>query len=95
MTFIFEWLKTIFSLYKRAQRVSKILFLTRENNSRIFKLPCNVLFISLLIKWSQAKNCEISRPKANWKKVTWSISSLVKIWKISHCVFFSISLATI
>jgi hypothetical protein len=48
MTFIFEWLKTIFSLYKRAQRVSKILFLTREDNSRIFKLPCNVLFISLL-----------------------------------------------
>jgi hypothetical protein len=27
--------------------------------------------------------------------VTWSISSPVKIWKISHCVFFSISLSTI
>ena len=31
--------------YERAQPVSKILFLTRENNIHIFKLPCNVLFI--------------------------------------------------
>ena len=31
--------------YERAQRVSKILFSTRENNIHIFKLPCNVLFI--------------------------------------------------
>jgi hypothetical protein len=44
MTFIFEWcFKTIF--YERAQRVSKILFLTREDKSHIFKPPCNVLFI--------------------------------------------------
>jgi hypothetical protein len=35
--------KTIF--YKRAKRVSKILFLTREDKSHIFKPPCNVLFI--------------------------------------------------
>ena len=35
--------KTIF--YERAQRVSKILFLPRENKIRIFKPPCNVLFI--------------------------------------------------
>jgi hypothetical protein len=35
--------KTIF--YERAQRVSKILFLTREDKSHIFKPPCNVLFI--------------------------------------------------
>ena len=34
---------TIF--YERAQRVSKILFLTRENQIHIFKPPCNVLFI--------------------------------------------------
>jgi hypothetical protein len=38
---------------KRAQRVSKILFLTREYKSHIFKPTCNVLFIIL----SQAKNC--------------------------------------
>ena len=31
--------------YERVQPVSKILFLTRENNIHIFKLPCNVLFI--------------------------------------------------
>ena len=35
--------KTIF--YERAQQVSKILFLPRENKIHIFKLPCNVLFI--------------------------------------------------
>ena len=35
--------KTIF--YERAQRVSKILFLPRENKIHIFKPPCNVLFI--------------------------------------------------
>ena len=31
--------------YERAQRVSKILFLTRENKIHIFKPPCNFLFI--------------------------------------------------
>ena len=36
MNFIFEC-KTIF--YERAQRVSKILFLPRENKINIFKLP--------------------------------------------------------
>ena len=41
--FYFRVVKTIF--YERAQRVSKILFLTRENNIHIFKPPCNVLFI--------------------------------------------------
>ena len=35
--------KTIF--YERAQRVSKMLFLPRENKIHIFKPPCNVLFI--------------------------------------------------
>ena len=35
--------KTIF--YERAQRVSKILILPRENKIHIFKPPCNVLFI--------------------------------------------------
>jgi hypothetical protein len=29
--------------HERAQRVSKILFLTREDKSHIFKPPCNVL----------------------------------------------------
>ena len=43
MNFIFEWQKAIF--YERAQRVSKILFLPRENKIIIFKPPCNVLFI--------------------------------------------------
>ena len=35
--------KTIF--HERAQRVNKILFLTREDKSNIFKPPCNVLCI--------------------------------------------------
>ena len=42
MNFIFEW-QTIF--YERAQRVSKILFLPRENKIHIFEPPCNVLFL--------------------------------------------------
>ena len=40
--FYFRVAKTIF--YERAQRVSKILFLPRENKIHIFKPPCNVLF---------------------------------------------------
>ena len=35
--------KTIF--YERAQRVSKILFLPRENKIHIFAPPCNILYI--------------------------------------------------
>ena len=42
--FYFQVVKTIF--YERAQRVSKILFLTRENKIHIFKPPCNFLFIT-------------------------------------------------
>ena len=49
MTFYLRVVKTIF--YERAQRVGKILFLTREDKSHIFKPPCNVLFII------QAKDC--------------------------------------
>ena len=41
--FYLRVVKTIF--YERAQRVSKISFLTREDKSHIFKPPCNVLFI--------------------------------------------------
>ena len=41
--FYLRVVKTIF--YERAQRVSKILFITREDKSHIFKPPCNVLFI--------------------------------------------------
>jgi hypothetical protein len=43
MTFYLRVVKTIF--YKRAQRVSKILFPTRQDKSYIFKPTCNVLFI--------------------------------------------------
>jgi hypothetical protein len=38
--------KTIF--YERAQRVSKILFLTREDKSHIFKPPCIRVMFCLL-----------------------------------------------
>ena len=43
MNFIFERQNIIF--YERVQRVSKILFLPRENKIHIFMPPCNVLFI--------------------------------------------------
>ena len=43
MNFIFKGQNIIF--YKRAQRVSEILFLPRENKIHIFKPPCNLLFI--------------------------------------------------
>ena len=42
MNFIFEWQKNI---YERAQRVSKIFFLPRENKFYNFKPLCNVLSI--------------------------------------------------
>ena len=41
--YYFRVVKTIF--YEQVQRVSKILFVPRENNVHIFKPPCNVLFI--------------------------------------------------
>ena len=41
--FYLRVVKTIF--YERAQRVSKILFLTREDKSHIFKPPYNVLSV--------------------------------------------------
>jgi hypothetical protein len=46
MTFYLRVVKTIF--YERTQRVSKILFLTREDKSPIFKPSCNVLFIIIV-----------------------------------------------
>ena len=41
------WKKTneFYFRVERAQRVSEILFLPRENKIHIFKPPCNVLFI--------------------------------------------------
>ena len=45
---LFSSSKTI--IYERAQRVSKILFLPRENKIHIFKPSCNVLFI-IWTKW--------------------------------------------
>ena len=44
--FYLRVVKTIF--YERAQRVSKILFLTREDKSHILKPPC-VMFCLLII----------------------------------------------
>ena len=42
--FYFRVVKTIF--YKRAQRVSRILFLPRKNKIYTFKPLCNFLFIT-------------------------------------------------
>ena len=71
--FYFRVVKTIF--YERAQRVSKILFLTRENKLHIFKLPCNfILFFTDCLHRTAVKEQEMMS----------SISSLVRMWKIPH-----------
>ena len=59
--YYFRVVKTIF--YERAQRTSKILFSTRENNVHIFKLPCNVLFII----WSEVGTSEQRTYKSRGK----------------------------
>jgi len=45
MNFISSWQKTI--SYSHAALVRKILFLTLENKIHIFKLPCNIPYISV------------------------------------------------
>ena len=64
------------------ERVNKILFSARENNIHIFKLPCNVRFIT----WSEQSNREHRNPAGKhtrFSRVTYFfISSLVKIWEI-------------
>ena len=54
-------MKAIF--YKRTQRVSEILFSTRENNVHMFKLTCNVLFII----WSEVGTSEQRTYKSHGK----------------------------
>jgi hypothetical protein len=64
----------------------RVVFLTREDKSHIFKPPCNhcnVLFIIYIVPSKKMWNFTL---KSKLEKVTWSISSLVKIWKISHCI---------
>jgi hypothetical protein len=80
--FYFRVVKTIF--YERAQRVSKILFLTRDwDKSHIFH---RVMFC--LLYSSKQTDCEISCSKAiKLEKVTWSISSIVKIGKFFTVYF--------
>ena len=80
--FYFRVEKTIF--YERAQRMSKILFLTRENTIHMFKPPCNFLFII----WTNLSLAIFHRLFAQTtvkeREMTSSISSLVRIWKIRH-----------
>jgi hypothetical protein len=45
--FYLRVVKTIF--YERAQRVSKILFLTLEDKSHIFKPPCNIIIYYYIV----------------------------------------------
>ena len=78
------YIKTTF--YERAQRVSKILFLTRENNIHIFEPPCNVLFII----WTKMKRNSIrtdfiwqpSVARGNTRVTYFFHISLSEIWKI-------------
>jgi hypothetical protein len=81
--------KTIF--YERAQRVSKILFLTREDKTHIFKPPCNVLFI---IYSPKQKIVKFHAQKQIGKSHVIDIFTSEDMENIS-CVFFSISLSTI
>ena len=60
MNFIFEW-KTIF--YERAQRVSKIMFLAREDKIHILEPQCNVLSIiqTRVFYWKTYRNYVIDK----------------------------------
>jgi hypothetical protein len=62
----------------------------------MFFIESFYIIVTYLDKPRHVANCERGA-KATMlvNKVTWSISSLVKIWKICHCVFLSISLSTI
>ena len=65
-------------------RAVEILFSTRENNIRIFKLPYNVLFIIWSEVGTMAQRTYKSRRKIHpFSRATYFfISSLVKTWKI-------------
>jgi hypothetical protein len=75
--------------------------LCRRTFFLVFSFSCS----SLNLSTSSSLDLDKPRHVANFErgakatilvnKVTWSISSLVKIWKICHCVFLSISLSTI
>jgi hypothetical protein len=81
--FYLRVVKTIF--YEQAQRVSETLFLTRED--KVISSSHRVMFC--LLYSPKQKIVKLEKLKSKLEKVTWSISSLVNIWKISHCVFFS------
>ena len=76
--FYFRVVKTIF--YKRAQRVSRILFLPRENKIYTFKPPCNFLVIT----WTSQSVFAQTTCTVQEREMTSSISSLVRIWQIPH-----------
>ena len=68
------------------------MFSPREDKIHTFKPPCNVLLVFSLNKgenWFAAlTNIAILKTQKYWREmITWSTSSLVKIWKISYCVF--------
>ena len=80
--FYFRVVKKIF--YERAQRVSKILFLTRENKIHIFKPPCNFLLLYRQIYRSPFFTDCLHRTAVKEGQMTSSIYSQVRIWKIRH-----------
>ena len=76
MNFIFDWQKIF---YQRAQRVSIILFLPRENKIHIFKPPCNILYIFHTGKQLCCRRCMErllmqSRHLLNFKEIVQNIS---------------------
>ena len=73
--------------------LSKILFLTREDKSHIFKSQCNVLFI--IYCSPKQKIVKIHAQKQIGKSHMIDISSYSEDMEISRCVFFRISLSTI
>ena len=80
ISILFSSGKTIF--YEQAQRVSKILFLPRENKIHIFKPPCNIMFFLL----SRQKDIDKILEGKYWNYV------IDKLWKINHsgpgCSFY-------
>ena len=82
--FYLRVVKTIF--YERAQRVSKILFLTREDKSHIFEPPCKCVMSCLLYSPKQ-KIVKFHAQKQIGKSHVIDIFTSEDMENISLCIF--------
>ena len=80
--------KTIF--YERTQRVSKILFLPRENEIRIFAPPCNILYLcsSLFIQVYLINKKNLIQRRSLTYKTSWLVeTSSPFVFFLASCEF--------